>query len=281
MPKDAKSAKPTKGKLDKAKEAKRAAQKKLEAAMAAKAAQMVDLSQQIKGFDAAAWLRELILYVFWLLAFTLSIFLTRGSYNEFAFVDLWRSQVQANLPDPFVSESDFYTMVGDSLLPLLGPEPTPVLDSMNVTIGYVFDTDEGDYGLSYKVDASEDKNASMRILHNGNAIVDGLWLRQVRVSRVNCIEFGHLSKAAQPCFESWDSDKEEKEPYFKLDPNATTIDDDHPELEYRTQEFTKFPKRAGDGGLGTRWCPTPNNNTAFCTELRYCAGTRAAAMWLS
>ena len=62
----------------------------------------------------------------WLVAFTLSIFLTRGAYNEFSFVDLWRSQVQANLPDPFVAQNDFYTMVTASLLPLLGPQPDPV-----------------------------------------------------------------------------------------------------------------------------------------------------------
>ena len=254
MPKDAiKSAKPTKGKLDKAKEAKKAAQKKLDAMLAAKAAQMVDLSNQIKGFDAAAWLRELIIYVVWLVAFTLSIFLTRGSYNEYSFVDLWRSQVQANMPDPFVSEANFYALVTDSLLPLLGPAPTVVLDSMNITVGYVFDTDEGDYGLSYKVDASQDTNASMRILHNGNAIVDGLWLRQVRISHVDCIEFGRLSKASQPCFDAWDSDKEETVPYFKLDPNATVVDEDHPEREYRTAQDTKFPKRAGDGGLGSSY----------------------------
>ena len=66
------------------------------------------------------------MYVVWLVAFTLSIFLTRGAYNEFSFVDLWRSQVQANLPDPFVAQNDFYAMVTDSLLPLLGPQPDPV-----------------------------------------------------------------------------------------------------------------------------------------------------------
>jgi hypothetical protein len=195
MPKEVKPAKP-KVKSDKLRDAKRAAQKKLEAAMAAKAAQMVDVSNQIKGFDAAAWLRELILYVIWLLAFTLSIFLTRGSYNEYSFVDLWRGQVQANLPDPFVSETDFQVLLTDCLLPLLGPEPTAILNSQNVTVGYKFDTDEGDYGLSYKVDATDEKNASMRILHYGNAIVDGLWLRQVRVNRVDCIEFGFLTLGA-------------------------------------------------------------------------------------
>ncbi len=252
MPKEVKPAKP-KVKADKLRDAKRAAQKKLEAAMAAKAAQMVDLSNQIKGFDAAAWLRELILYVIWLLAFTLSIFLTRGSYNEYSFVDLWRSQVQANMPDPFVSETDFQVLLTDCLLPLLGPEPTAILNSQNVTVGYKFDTDEGDYGLSYKVDASDEKNASMRILHNGNAIVDGLWLRQVRVNRVDCIEFGLLSKASQPCFNAWDDKIEENQPYFKLDPNSTIVDDDHPERVYRSQTETKFPKRAGDGGLGSSY----------------------------
>jgi hypothetical protein len=157
------------------------------------------------------------------------------------------------MPNPFVSEKDFQVMLNDCLLPLFGPEPIAILDSQNVTVGYKFDTDEGDYGLSYKTDASHDKNASMRILHNGNAIVDGLWLRQLRVSRVDCIEFGLLSKASQPCFDSWDSKKEEKEPYFKLDPNATIVDDDHPERVYKTQIDTKFPNRAGDGGLGVSY----------------------------
>ena len=70
----------------------------------------------------------------WLVAFTLSIFLPRGAYNEFSFVDLWRSQVQANLPDPFVAQNDFYTMVTASLLPLLGPQPDPVSDPIRVHI---------------------------------------------------------------------------------------------------------------------------------------------------
>jgi hypothetical protein len=252
MPKEAKPAKP-KAKGDKLKDAKRAAQKKLEAAMAAKAAQLVDLTNQVKGFDAAAWLRELVLYVIWLLAFTLSIFVTRGAYNEFAFVDLWRSQVQADMPDPFVSQTDFHTMLSGCLLPLLGPEPAAVLDSSNVTIGYKFDTDEGDYGLSYKVAASDQQNASMRILHSGNAIVDGLWLRQVRVNRVDCIEFGRLSKSSQPCFNAWSTESEETEPYFKLALNDTLYDDEHPERTYQPQTATKFPKRAADGGLGTSY----------------------------
>jgi hypothetical protein len=254
MPSDGKVAKAKVPKVDKFKAAKRQAQKKLEAAMAAKAAQMVDLTNQVKGFDAAGWLRELIIYVVWLLAFTLSIFLTRGSYNEYAFVDLWRSQVQENMPDPFVSEKDFYTMLQDSLLPLLGPEPSAILNEMNVTIGYKFDSDEGDYGLSYKVSSTQETNTStMRILHSGNAIVDGLWLRQVRVHFVDCIEFGLLSKASQPCFDAWDTKNEETGPYFKLNPNATALEDSRPERVYQTEDETKFPKRSGVGGLGSRY----------------------------
>ena len=49
--KDAKSGKPNK--LDRAKEIKREAQKKLEAAMAAKAAQLVDLSKQVRRLPRA------------------------------------------------------------------------------------------------------------------------------------------------------------------------------------------------------------------------------------
>ena len=52
MPKD-KDAKSGKPKLDRAKEIKREAQKKLEAAMAAKAAQLVDLSKQVRRLPRA------------------------------------------------------------------------------------------------------------------------------------------------------------------------------------------------------------------------------------
>ena len=52
MPKDAKSGKPNK--VDRAREIKREAQKKLDAAMAAKAAQLVDLSKQVKRLRRAA-----------------------------------------------------------------------------------------------------------------------------------------------------------------------------------------------------------------------------------
>ena len=133
-------------------------------------------------------------YTSWLVIFTLSIFANRGTANQYNYVDLWRAQAQAGIPSPFATVDHFWTMVKDGMLPMLGPAATDVTDEFGNVTSFSFASSEGDYGLAYKSPPNSENETIYRLALNGNAVVDGIWIRQLRISTVNCSKFGTLSQ---------------------------------------------------------------------------------------
>ena len=138
-------------------------------------------------------------YTSWLVIFTLSIFANRGTANQYNYVDLWRAQAQAGIPSPFATVDHFWSMVKDGMLPMLGPVATDVTDEFGNVTSFSFASSEGDYGLAYKSPPNSGNETIHRLAMNGNAVVDGIWIRQLRISTVNCSKFGTLSQVRTCC----------------------------------------------------------------------------------
>jgi hypothetical protein len=172
--------------------------KKEEAALVKKAAEaaskLVDIRSQLKGFDAAAWFKETLKYVSWVVIFTMSIFANRGTANQYNYVDLWRAQIRAGIPEPFTTGEDFWKMVTDSVQGMLGPAALVVNnEDGNATEFFAYPSSEGDYGLAYKSPLNANESIT-RLAWNGNVIVDGVWIRQLRISSTNCTNFGKIAQ---------------------------------------------------------------------------------------
>lgn len=169
--------------------------RKKKKALAEQAAKLVDVKSQIAGFDAKAWLKETLKYISWLLAFTMSIFATRGAANQYNYVDLWRSAAQTGMPYPFATQVHFWTFIQNGMLPMLGPTPSETTDDGGSVTGFSFPSSEGDYGLALRNLPSANGSLN-RLALNGNVIVDGIWIRQLRVSAINCTQFGKLAQVS-------------------------------------------------------------------------------------
>jgi hypothetical protein len=158
------------------------------------AAKLVDIRSQIKGFDTKAWLIDTVKYISWVVVFTLSIFANRGTANQYNYVDLWRAQVSSGIPDPFATGDHFWQMMSDSVVKMLGPAAlVETNDSGESTGFYSYPSNEGDYGLAYKSPLNSNETIT-RLAWNGNIIVDGIWLRQLRISSINCSKFGNIAQ---------------------------------------------------------------------------------------
>jgi hypothetical protein len=206
------------------------------------AAKLVDIRSQIKGFDTRAWFVETLKYAAWVIIFTMSIFANRGTTNQYNYVDLWRAQARAGIPEPFATQVHFWEMIENSMLPMLGPAALVERNDDGNSTGYfTYPSSEGDYGLAYKSPLNANESIT-RLAWNGNVIVDGIWIRQLRTSSVNCSNFGNLAQVSaalfccfaylfisfvfafprlvtpalislqttMPCFPAWSSDSEEK-----------------------------------------------------------------------
>ena len=163
---------------------------------AEEAAKLVDIRSQLKGFDARAWFIETLKYVSWVVVFTMSIFANRGTANQYNYVDLWRAQARAGIPDPFATGEHFWEMISgeNGLLKMLGPAALVERnEDGNATGFFTYPSSEGDYGLAYKSPLGANETIT-RLAWNGNAIVDGIWLRQLRISSINCTKFGKLAQ---------------------------------------------------------------------------------------
>lgn len=160
------------------------------------AAKLVDIRSQIKGFDTRAWFVETLKYAAWVIIFTMSIFANRGTANQYNYVDLWRAQARAGIPEPFATKEHFWQMIEDSMVPMLGPAAlVESNDDGNATGYFTYPSSEGDYGLAYKSPLNANESIT-RLAWNGNVIVDGIWIRQLRTSSVNCSKFGNLAQVS-------------------------------------------------------------------------------------
>lgn len=213
------------------------------------------VKSQLNEFDGRAWLKETCIYIVWLLAFTLTIFATRTKVNQFNYVDLWRNKVQSGISDKFSVQGDFWNMITASIIPILGPAPsisncTDMPDACNAT--YSFPSDEGDFGWSYAYQAQNGNETTekFRLGNTGNVLVDGIWIRQLRVKSINCSQFGKFSDPSMPCFPDWSrwSDVEEKV-YTKLSDFQYGVDQG-PEFVYVDEKNSKFPSKSGYHGGG-------------------------------
>ena len=109
------------------------------------------------------------------------------------FVDLWRSAAQAGMPSLFVAQPHFWSFIRDGMLPMIGPAPSETTDGAGGVTGFTFPSSEGDYGLAQR--NLPNVNGSLnRLALNGNVIVDGIWIRQLRVASINCTKFGKLAQ---------------------------------------------------------------------------------------
>ena len=158
------------------------------------ASKLVDLRSQIKGFDAVGWFKETLKYISWVVIFTMSIFANRGTANQYNYVDLWRAQARAGIPEPFATGDHFYTMMTDSMLGMLGPAAQFINDENGHPTEFsTYPSSEGDYGLAYKSPLGANESVT-RLAWNGNVIVDGIWLRQLRTASTNCTSFGKIAQ---------------------------------------------------------------------------------------
>ncbi len=157
------------------------------------ASKLVDIRAQLKGFDAVGWFKETLKYISWVVIFTMSIFANRGTANQFNYVDLWRAQARAGIPEPFATGDHFWKMITDSMLGMLGPSALVVNNDGNATEFFTYPSSEGDYGLAYKSPLNANESIT-RLAWNGNIIVDGIWIRQLRISSKNCSKFGKIAQ---------------------------------------------------------------------------------------
>jgi hypothetical protein len=314
---------------------------------------------QLRDFDARAWLKETSIYLVWLLAYTLSIFATRSSVNQYNYVDLFRSTMQAGISDPFIIKDHFWKMIEESAVPMLGPKPTEScgpsciagdldvaacsnqgaylvtklsdifcpphhafapngvtgscpnvilnldqefcragavpsscsieatklggtpglcedgnygglygfdsygcpeiptgLSQNNASIScnttFAFPSTEGDYGWSY-ADNAQNGNVTKNVFRsgiNGNIIVDGVWIRQLRVKSFNCSDFGRFSDPTLTCFPDWSRWSDVEEKFYSKRSDDTVWADKGPEYVHVTAEESKFPSKNGYHGGG-------------------------------
>jgi hypothetical protein len=322
-------------------------------------AKLAEVKLQLRDFDARKWAKETSIYVVWLLAFTLSIFATRTSVNQYNYVELFRSTMRAGISESFSVQPHFWDMIEKSAIPLLGPIPTATcgpscieatldakkcnaqgayvitelsplvcppdhtfapfglsencpnlmqypsenlckdgqvpsnckiiektlgnfpelcesgkyggpygFDSFNCPIfptehihnnssnpcntTYSFPSNEGDYGWS-SVTKVLHGNLTKNVFRtglNGNILVDGIWIRQLRVKSFNCTDFGRFSDQTLNCFPDWSSWGDSEEKFYAKNDDASKWAERGDEFVYLDAKESIFPSKDGYHGGG-------------------------------
>jgi hypothetical protein len=130
-------------------------------------------------------------------------------------------------------------------------------DSVNVTtapcrVEYAFPSNEGDYGWSF-VNEHREGNKTKDIFksgENGNILVDGVWVRQLRVKSVNCSGFGRFSSPSLNCFPDWSSWSDVEEQVYSKTDSGILWANQGPEYVYMKADESMFPSKSGYHGGG-------------------------------
>jgi hypothetical protein len=158
-----------------------------------------------------------------------------------------------NLPD-ICNPGQYGSLYGleDSKCPKLPQEFLQNHISTPCNISYSFPSNEGDYGWSFaeNIQVGNVTNDVFKSGINGNVLVDGVWIRQLRVKSFNCSSFGRFSDPSLNCFPDWSrwSDVEEKL-YSKRNEEVHIIDEGS-EYTHVDPNDSMFPSKDGYHGGG-------------------------------
>ncbi len=157
-----------------------------------------------------------------------------------------------NVPD--ICDSGHYggsLGLDDSNCPI-APESL-IHDPMNpCNVSYSFPSNEGDYGWS-SAGHMQEGNVTHHVFQsglNGNILVDGVWIRQLRVKSFNCSDFGRFSDPNLNCFPDWSRWSDVEEIVYSKKDEQLTWTDQGPEYVYVNAKDSLFPSKDGYHGGG-------------------------------